>query len=300
MKFDTPLELIGNTPVLNISSFFSSALKHKISIWMKLERFNLGGSIKDRVALKMIEEAERRGELNADTHIIEPTSGNTGIGLAIIAAIKKYKLTIVMPESMSIERRQLITRYGAQLILTPKEQGMQGAINRANELLAQYPNSWMPNQFSNPDNPHAHVSTLQEILNDFPQGVDYLIGGVGTGGHLSYIGKNLKKKFKTQILAVEPSESAVLSNQSPGPHMIQGIGAGFIPKNLERAIIDRIIQVKSERAIEQMLLFTAQVGISIGISTGANLQAVKQILPDLSPNSNLLLFNYDTGERYLS
>ena len=300
MKFSSPLELIGNTPLLNISSFFPLAIQRDINIWIKLERFNLGGSLKDRVALNMIEQAIKRGDIDSSTHIIEPTSGNTGIGLAIVCSLKKLKLTLVMPESMSIERRTLLKAYGAQIVLTPKELGMQGAIDKANELVERSDKSWMPNQFSNSDNPEAHKQTAQEIMNDLPT-LDHFITGVGTGGNISGGGKYLKQHYPNlKIHAVEPLNSAVLSGQDAGAHKIQGIGAGFIPMVLNQDLIDNIITVTDQAAYAMAQNFTKQFGILVGISTGASLQAIKQQLPTIAQATTILTINYDTGERYLS
>ncbi len=301
MKYYSPLELIGNTPLLNISNFFSLAQEKNISIWMKMERFNLGGSIKDRVALSMIEDAQKKNILNDDTHIIEPTSGNTGIGLAIVAAVKGYKITIVMPESMSMERRLILKSYGVNLVLTPKAEGMNGAIAKAQGIAALDNNSWMPNQFENPANPAAHLATTQEIIKDLGNNIDYLITGVGTGGHITGVGQQLKKVNPTiEIFAVEPEGSAVLSGGPPGPHTIQGIGAGFIPSIMDTSILQGSIKVNQESAFGMTKSFAKKTGILVGISTGATLQAIEQKLKHLKSHSTVVTFNYDTGERYLT
>jgi cysteine synthase A len=300
MKFSSSLELIGNTPLLNITSFFPYAQLHDINIWIKLERFNLGGSIKDRVALNMIQKALENRTINHNTHIIEPTSGNTGIGLAIVCANYGLKLTLVMPESMSIERRILAQAYGAQLELTPAAKGMQGAINRAQEMSSQISNSWIPQQFNNSDNPQSHRSTADEIISDLPQ-LDYFISAVGTGGNISGCGKYLRQHFpQLQIYAVEPASSAVLNGKQTGAHKIQGIGAGFIPQNLDQKLLTGTITVSDQDAFTMTQQFTKETGVLVGISTGAVLQAIKQQLPHIKDNSTLLTINYDTGERYLS
>lgn len=301
MKFSSPLDLIGQTPLLNISSYFKSAKDKNVTIWMKMERFNLGGSIKDRVALNMIEDAKRRNIINKNTHIIEPTSGNTGIGLAVVAAIQGYKITLVMPESMSIERRNLLSAYGANLVLTPKTEGMKGAIAKAQKLANTEKNSWIPNQFENPANPEAHEQTTSEIIKDLGTDIDYLITGVGTGGHITGCGSNLKKQIPhLKIFAVEPESSAVLSGEDPGPHSIQGIGAGFVPTIMDQNLLDGVVKVNAKKAFSETVKFTRELGVLVGISTGATLKAIEQKLPELKSNSTLLTFNYDTGERYLS
>jgi cysteine synthase A len=271
-------------------------------VWLKLERNNPGGSIKDRIALSMIEDAERRGVLKKDSVIIEPTSGNTGIGLALVAAVKGYKLILVMPESMSIERRRLMAAYGATFDLTPREKGMKGAIERATELVASTPNAWMPQQFENEANIEIHrKTTAQEILEDFMDGLDILITGVGTGGHITAVAEELKKKFKNlKVYAVEPAASPVISGGQPAPHPIQGIGAGFIPKNLHLSAIDGVIQITKEEAFEYAQRAAKEEGILVGISTGASLAAVAKKIPELRHGGKILTFNYDTGERYLS
>ncbi len=298
MKANSILETVGNTPVVRINRLYPE----RRNIWVKLERSNPGGSIKDRIALSMIEDAEYRGLLKADSIIIEPTSGNTGIGLAMVAAVKRYKLILVMPESMSIERRRILSAYGAMLELTPREKGMRGAIDRANELAGKMPNAWIPQQFENPSNIEVHErTTAQEIIRDFPEGIDYLITGVGTGGHITGCANILKKKFpKTKVFAVEPSLSAVISGGSPNPHPIQGLGAGFIPKNLHTEILDGTIQITKEEAFEFTVRAAKEEGILLGISSGAALAAVAKKLPDIPVSSTVLTFCYDTGERYLS
>jgi cysteine synthase A len=296
MKANNALELIGNTPTVRINSLFGN----NTEVWAKLEKQNPGGSIKDRIALSMIEDAEKNGTLTHDTIIIEPTSGNTGIGLALVAAVKKYKLILVMPESMSLERRRLVKAYGAELVLTPKEKGMKGAIERAKELQVEL-NGWIPMQFENSSNPEIHSkTTAQEILNDFPEGFDYLITGVGTGGHISGVAKVLKAKFPNlKVFAVEPELSPVISGGAPGPHPIQGIGAGFIPKNLFTELLDGVIKVGKEEAFDYARRAASEEGLFIGISSGASLAAVAQKLPELK-DKKVLTFVYDTGERYLS
>ena len=298
MKADNILQTIGNTPHVRINRLFGP----DANVWIKSERSNPGGSIKDRIALAMIEDAEKSGTLQPGGTIIEPTSGNTGIGLALVAAVKGYKLILVMPDSMSIERRRLMLAYGAQFDLTPKEKGMKGAIARAEELQTQTPNSWVPQQFDNPANADIHASTTaQEILADFPEGLDVLITGVGTGGHLSGVARVLKAKFpQLKVFAVEPSLSPVISGGQPGPHPLQGLGAGFIPKNLDVSLLDGVIQVDAEPAREYARRSAREEGILVGISSGATLAAIAQKLPDLPAGSRVLGFNYDTGERYLS
>jgi cysteine synthase A len=298
MTFENVLQTIGNTPHIRINRLFGA--KHHVFI--KSERANPGGSIKDRIALAMVEDAERSGALKPGSTIIEPTSGNTGVGLALVAAVKGYKLILVMPDSMSIERRRLMLAYGASFDLTPREKGMKGAIARATELQASTPNSWIPQQFENPANIEVHVrTTAQEILADFPDGLDVLITGVGTGGHLSGVAQVLKAKWpELQVFAVEPSASPVISGGAPSPHPIQGIGAGFIPKNLKTELLDGVIQVDAEPAREYARRSAREEGLLVGISSGATLAAIAQKLPDLPEGSRVLGFNYDTGERYLS
>lgn len=298
MRANNILETIGNTPHVRINRLYPA----NIEVWSKLERANPGGSIKDRIALSMVEDAEQKGLLKKGSIIIEPTSGNTGIGLAIVAAVKGYKLVLVMPESMSIERRRLMSVYGASFELTPREKGMKGAIEKAKELLAITPGSWMPQQFDNAANIDVHMrTTAQEILSDFPQGIDFLITGVGTGGHITGVGEVLKEHFpKLKVFAVEPELSPVISGGAPGPHPIQGIGAGFIPNNLHTAILDGTIQVTKEEAFDYAQRAAKEEGIFQGISSGATMAAVAKKLGDIPPGSRVLIFNYDTGERYLS
>ena len=298
MKFDNVLQTIGNTPVIRMNRLFGAGA----NVWIKSERGNPGGSIKDRIALAMVEAAEKSGALKPGGVIIEPTSGNTGVGLALVAAVKGYKLILVMPESMSIERRRLMLAYGASFDLTPKEKGMKGAIARAEELAAQTPGAWIPQQFENPANVAIHAdTTAQEILADFPDGLDVLITGVGTGGHLSGVAKVLKAQFpQLKVFAVEPAASPVISGGSPAPHPIQGIGAGFVPKNLDVSLLDGVIQVEAEPAREYARRAATQEGLLVGISSGATLAAIAQKLPDLPANAKVLGFAYDTGERYLS
>jgi len=269
---------------------------------MKLERANPGGSIKDRIALAMIQRAEQNGDLRPGSTIIEPTSGNTGVGLAMVAAVKGYRLRLVMPESMSIERRRLMLAYGAELILTPREKGMRGAIERALELATTTPNSWIPQQFENAANPQIHAeTTAREILADFSEGVDYLITGVGTGGHISACAKVLKERFpKLQVYAVEPAASPVISGGAPSPHPIQGIGAGFIPHNLDTSVIDGVIQVTNEEAFDFARRAAREEGLFVGVSSGASLAAVHKKLPEIPAGATIVTFCYDTGERYLS
>ncbi|MEO8234227.1 MAG: cysteine synthase A [Flavobacterium sp.] len=298
MKANNILETIGNTPVVKINNLYGA----NKNVWIKLERTNPGNSIKDRIALAMIEDAEAKGLLNSDSVIIEPTSGNTGIGLALVAAVKGYKVILVMPESMSVERRKLMEIYGAEFDLTPREKGMKGAIERAAELVSLTPNSWSPSQFNNPANVAVHQKTTAlEILADFPNGLDYIITGVGTGGHISGIASVVKAKFpNVKIIAVEPELSPVLSGGSPSPHPIQGIGAGFIPENYHANLIDEVIQVSKEEAFEFTRNVAKQEGILVGISTGASLAAVAKKVASLPDDAVVLTFNYDTGERYLS
>ena len=298
MKVDHILQTIGNTPHVRINRLFGP----DANVWIKSERSNPGGSIKDRIALAMVEDAEKSGALQPGGTIIEPTSGNTGIGLALVAAVKGYKLILVMPDSMSIERRRLMLAYGAQFDLTPKAQGMKGAIARAEELQTQTPGSWVPQQFENSANIEVHArDTAQEILADFPDGLDVLITGVGTGGHITGVARVLKAKFpQIKVFAVEPSDSPVISGGQPGPHAIQGLGAGFIPKNLDVSVLDGVIQVDAEPAREYARRSAREEGILVGISSGATLAAIAQKLPELPAGSRILGFNYDTGERYLS
>jgi cysteine synthase A len=297
MKAATILETIGRTPHIRINRLFGNS-----QVWIKSERSNPGGSIKDRIALSMVEDAERSGALKPGGTIIEPTSGNTGIGLAIVAAVKGYKTILVMPDSMSIERRRLMLAYGATFDLTPREKGVNGAIARAKELLAQTPGGWIPQQFENPANVEIHArTTAREILEDFPEGLDVLITGVGTGGHLTGCARVLKAAWpRLKVYAVEPTASPVISGGQPSPHPIQGIGAGFVPANLDTKLLDGVIQVDAEPAREMARRSAREEGILVGISSGATLAAIAQKLPELPAGSRVLGFNYDTGERYLS
>lgn len=298
MKASNILETIGNTPVVKINSLYGA----NKNVWIKLERNNPGNSIKDRIALAMIEDAEAKGILKPESVIIEPTSGNTGIGLALVAAVKGYKVILVMPESMSVERRKLMEIYGAEFDLTPREKGMKGAIERAAELVSQTPNAWSPSQFANQANVEVHKkTTAQEILADFPDGLDYIITGVGTGGHITGVASIVKEKFPNlKVIAVEPELSPVLSGGAPSPHPIQGIGAGFIPEIYQSDLIDEVIQVSKEEAFEYARAIAKKEGILVGISTGASLAAVAKKAASLPEEARILTFNYDTGERYLS
>ncbi len=297
MKAQTILETIGQTPHVRMSRLFGAA-----EVWIKAARANPGGSIKDRIALSMVEAAEAAGVLKPGGTIIEPTSGNTGVGLAMVAAVKGYKLVLVMPDSMSVERRRLMLAYGATFDLTPREKGMKGAIARAEELAAQTPGAWIPQQFENPANIDVHVrTTAQEILADFPEGLDAIITGVGTGGHISGVAQVLKAKWpKLKVFAVEPEASPVISGGQPAPHPIQGIGAGFVPKNLLTELLDGVVQVGAEEAREYGRRSAREEGLLVGISSGATLAAIAKKLPELPAGSKVLGFNYDTGERYLS
>jgi cysteine synthase A len=298
MKANNILQTIGNTPHVRINNLF----RNDIEVWMKIERFNPGSSIKDRIALAMVEDAEAKGLIDKDTVIIEPTSGNTGIGLALVCAVKGYRLILTMPESMSIERRKLMKAYGAELVLTPKEQGMGGAIAKATELANAHSNSWIPQQFINEANAEVHRNTTaQEILADFPEGVDYLITGVGTGGHITGCSEVLKRQFPNlKTFAVEPAKSPVISGGEKGPHRLQGIGAGFIPQVLNRATLDGTILVGEEDAFEMARQCALKEGIFVGISSGATLAAVTQKQAEIPAGSRVIIFSYDTGERYLS
>ena len=298
MKAANVLATIGNTPHIRINRLFGPGAQ----VWIKSERSNPGGSIKDRIALSMVDDAERSGALQPGGTIIEPTSGNTGIGLAMVAAVKGYKLVLVMPDSMSIERRRLMLAYGASFDLTPREKGMKGAIARAQELVAATPGAWMPQQFENPANIAVHVrTTAEEIAADFPDGLDALITGVGTGGHLTGCAQVLKARWPgLKVFAVEPTASPVISGGAPSPHPIQGIGAGFIPANLHTALLDGVIQVEAEAARDYARRSAREEGLLVGISSGATLAAIAQKLPDLPAGARVLGFNYDTGERYLS
>jgi len=298
MRAQNILETIGNTPHVRINRLFPTDYE----VWMKVEKTNPGGSIKDRIALAMVEDAEKRGILKPGSVIIEPTSGNTGIGLALVSAVKGYRLILTMPESMSIERRKVLSALGAELVLTPREKGMKGAIARAEELAAENENAWIPLQFDNPANVEVHRKfTAQEILADFPEGFDYLITGVGTGGHISGVAEVLKQKFPNiKVFAVEPEASPVISGGVPGPHPIQGIGAGFIPKNLKTELLDGTIQVGRDEAFEYAQKAAKLEGLFVGISSGASLAAVAKKISELPAGSRLLTFSYDHGERYLS
>jgi len=298
MKADTILASIGDTPHIRINRLFPAGRE----VWIKSERSNPGGSIKDRIALSMVEDAERSGALKAGGTIVEPTSGNTGIGLAMVAAVKGYKLVLVMPDSMSIERRRLMLAYGATFELTPREKGMKGSIARAQELVAATPGAWMPQQFENEANIAVHVrTTAEEIARDFPDGLDAIVTGVGTGGHITGCAMVLKKRWPTlKVFAVEPAASPVISGGQPSPHPIQGIGAGFIPKNLHTALLDGVIQVDAEEAREMARRSAREEGMLVGISSGATLAAIAKKLPELDAKARVLGFNYDTGERYLS
>ncbi len=298
MKAYSVLDTIGNTPIIKLNNLFSERVK----VWMKMENRNPGGSIKDRIALSMIEEAENRGDLKPGSVIIEPTSGNTGVGLAMVGTVKKYKVILVMPESMSLERRKLMSMYGAQLELTPRDKGMAGAIAKAKELMKALPNAWMPMQFDNLDNVKVHYEkTALEILNDFPQGFDYMITGVGTGGHITGVAQLMKSKNpKMKVYAVEPANSSVIAGNDPGPHLIQGLGAGFVPSILDKSLLDGSITVKNDQAYAFARKTASQEGIFVGISSGASLAAVDKKLAEIEDGASILTFAYDTGERYLS
>jgi cysteine synthase A len=298
MKVTSILDTIGNTPHLRINKLFGA----QAEVWMKLERSNPGASIKDRIAKAMIEDAENRGVLKAGSVIIEPTSGNTGIGLAMVATVKGYRLILTMPESMSVERRQVMKALGAELVLTPREKGMGGAIEEATRLLAATPNSWMPSQFTNPVNVTVHRdTTAQEILADFPEGFDYMITGVGTGGHITGVAELLKSKFpQLKVLAVEPEKSQVIAGKEKGLHRIQGIGAGFVPAVLDRSVLDGTVAVSEEAAFDMVRRAAKEEGVLLGISSGATLAAVAQTLAAVPAGARVLCFCYDTGERYLS
>ena len=298
MIFENILEGIGNTPHVRINKIFPEAQ----NIWMKLERNNPGGSIKDRIALAMIRDAEERGVLKKGSTIVEPTSGNTGIGLAMVAAVKGYRIILVMPESMSVERRNILRAYGAEIVLSPRELGMKGSMEKAAELAREITGAWIPSQFDNPSNPSIHeLTTAKEILEDFPSGIDYLVTGVGTGGHISGISRILKKQMPgIEVFAVEPADSPVISGGKAAPHGLMGIGAGFIPANLDRSIIDGILQIEKTEAYDYARRLATTEGIFAGISTGASLAAVAKLL-ELKGNSvSIMTFSYDSGERYLS
>ena len=297
MKYNNILETVGNTPHVRLNKLFPYH-----DVWIKLEKQNPAGSIKDRIALSMIEDAERMGIIKPGDTIIEPTSGNTGVGLAFCGAVKGYNVIIVMPESMSVERRQIISLYGAELVLTPREKGMRGAIEKAGELQNDIPGSWIPQQFQNLSNPKIHAkTTAQEIIKDFPEGIDYLITGIGTGGHITGVGRELKKGFsEIEVIGVEPMDSPIISEGRSGPHSIQGIGAGFIPDTLDLDVLDDVIKVTKEEAFESARKLAREEGIFGGISTGASIAAVIKKIDDLVENKRIITFNYDTGERYLS
>lgn len=299
MKIENILESIGNTPHVRINKLFTSS---KNDVWIKLEKQNPGGSIKDRIALSMIEDAEQKGILKTGMTIVEPTSGNTGIGLAMVAAVKGYKIILVMPESMSIERRKIMSAYGATFELTPRELGMKGAIEKANEFLKENSNYWIPQQFENEANVEIHRrTTALEIIKDFPNGIDYLITGVGTGGHISGVAEILKNEFpQLKVFAVEPIDSSVISGGEPGPHAIQGIGAGFIPKNLNESILDGTISVSKDEAFLFTQRLAKEEGIFAGISSGATIAAISKKIGELGADKTILGFNYDTGERYFT
>jgi cysteine synthase A len=299
MKASSILETIGRTPHVRMQRLFAGASQQ---VWIKSERSNPGGSIKDRIALAMVEDAERSGALQPGGTIVEPTSGNTGIGLAMVAAVKGYKLILVMPDSMSVERRRLMLAYGASFDLTPREKGMKGSIARAEEIVASTPGAWMPQQFNNPANVDVHVrTTAEEIAADFPEGIDAIITGVGTGGHITGVARVLKARWpQLKVFAVEPAASPVISGGAPSPHPIQGIGAGFIPNNLDTKLLDGVIQVDAEAARDMARRSAREEGMLVGISSGATLAAIAQKLPELAADAVVLGFNYDTGERYLS
>ncbi|HSU20511.1 MAG TPA: cysteine synthase A [Variovorax sp.] len=302
MKAQNILETIGRTPHVRVARLFAGVARDAQQVWIKSERANPGGSIKDRIALAMVEDAERSGALAPGGTIVEPTSGNTGIGLAMVAAVKGYRLVLVMPDSMSVERRRLMLAYGASFDLTPREKGMKGAIARAREIVAATPGAWMPQQFDNPANVEVHArTTAEEIAADFPDGLDALITGVGTGGHITGVARVLKARWPAlRVFAVEPSASPVISGGSPAPHPIQGIGAGFVPANLDVSLLDGVVQVEAEAAREMARRSAREEGMLVGISSGATLAAIAQKLPELPADAVVLGFNYDTGERYLS
>ena len=302
MKASNILETIGRTPHVRVARLFAGVARDAQQVWIKSERANPGGSIKDRIALAMVEDAERSGALAPGGTIVEPTSGNTGIGLAMVAAVKGYRLVLVMPDSMSVERRRLMLAYGASFDLTPREKGMKGAIARAREIVAATPGAWMPQQFDNPANVEVHArTTAEEIAADFPDGLDALITGVGTGGHITGVARVLKARWPAlRVFAVEPSAAPVISGGSPAPHPIQGIGAGFVPANLDVSLLDGVVQVEAEAAREMARRSAREEGMLVGISSGATLAAIAQKLPELPADAVVLGFNYDTGERYLS
>jgi len=298
MKYNNILETIGQTPHIKLNKLFPGAAQ----VWVKLEKTNPGGSIKDRIAYAMVRDAEEQGKLKPGSTIIEPTSGNTGIGLAMVAAVKGYRIILVMPESMSVERRNILKAYGAEIILTPREEGMKGSMRKAEALASELDHAWIPSQFDNPSNPSIHeITTAQEILADFPGGVDYLVTGVGTGGHITGVARILKGKMPAiQVFAVEPADSPVIGGGEPGPHGIMGIGAGFIPENLDRTLLDGVLAVEKAEAYEYARRVAKEEGLFVGISSGASLAAVAQLLERVDKDSTILTFNYDTGERYLS
>jgi cysteine synthase A len=297
-KANNVLETIGNTPHVRLNRLFDP----RVEVWAKLERQNPGGSIKDRIALSMIEDAERRGVLKPGATIVEPTSGNTGVGLALVAAVKGYKLILTMPESMSLERRKLMAAYGATFELTPRELGMKGAVDKAQELLEKTPGAWMPGQFENPANIAIHkATTVEEIARDFPEGLDYIFAGVGTGGHATALGEVLRKRWpKLQVIAVEPAASPILSGGQPGPHPIQGIGANFVPENFHRDAVSAVVTVQAPDAFAYAVRAAREEGLLLGVSSGAVLAAVAGKLPEIADGARILAFTYDTGERYLS
>ncbi len=297
-RFKNVLESIGDTPELRINKLFDP----RVEVWVKLERQNPGGSIKDRIALSMVEDAEKRGVLRPGSVIVEPTSGNTGVGLALVAAVKGYKLILVMPDSMSIERRKLMIAYGATLELTPRELGMNGSIARAREIVASTPNAWLPMQFDNPANLEIHKrTTAEEIARDFPDGLDYIFAGVGTGGHATAVGEVLRPRWpKLQVFAVEPELSPVLSGGKPGPHPIQGLGAGFVPGNFHPDAVNGVVAVAAADAFSFTQRLAREEGLLVGVSSGAVLAAVAKKLPEIADGARILAFTYDTGERYLS
>ncbi len=298
MKYNNILEAIGQTPHVKINRLFPEPYE----VWIKLEKSNPAGSIKDRIALSMIRDAEKQGILKPGSVIIEPTSGNTGIGLAMVGAVKGYRVILVMPESMSMERRNILKAYGAEIVLTPRERGMKGSMEKAAELAGEMTNGWIPSQFDNPSNPAIHeTTTAMEILEDFPSGFDYLVTGVGTGGHISGVARVLKKKFpQLRVFAVEPADSPVISGGEPAPHPLMGIGAGFIPENLDLSVVDEVVTVDKSSAYEYARRAAREEGLFVGISTGASLAAVSSVLQQAGPAATILTFNYDTGERYLS
>lgn len=298
MKYENILETIGNTPHVRLGKLYPGAK----NVWMKLERSNPGGSIKDRIAHAMVLDAENQGSLKPGATIIEPTSGNTGIGLAMVGAVRGYRIILVMPESMSVERRNILKAYGAEIVLTPREQGMKGSMEKARELADGIEGSWIPSQFDNPSNPSIHATTTaREILADFPGGIDYLVTGVGTGGHITGVARVLKEQMPgIRVFAVEPADSPVIGGGEPGPHGIMGIGAGFIPENLDTSLLDGTFSITKQEAYDYARRAAREEGLFVGISSGASLAAVARLLEKAGPDSTILTFNYDTGERYLS